>query len=107
MLYVRKDIKLTDLQLCKLWFLCLYNNYDLPRKLTEIPEDLLETVKLSKVNTYKLVKREVLKIGDSWFVGDGFGNIIYSPNRQNSDYLSYINGDLPISEKYEVTIGDR
>ena len=107
MLYVRKDIKLTDLQLCKLWFLCLYNNYDLPKKLTEIPEDLLETVRLSKVSTYKLVKREVLKIGDSWFVGDGFGNIIYSPNRQNSDYLSYTNGDLPISEKYEVTIGDK
>ena len=107
MLYVRKDLKLTDLQLCKLWFLCLYNSYDLPKKLTEIPEDLLETVKLSKVNTYKLVKHEVLKIGDSWFVGDGFGNIIYSPNRQNNDYLSYINGGLPISEEYEVTIGDK
>ena len=107
MLYVRKDMELTDLQLCKLWFLCLYGNYDLPKKLTEIPKDLLETVKLNRVNTCKLVDREILKIGNSWFVGDGFGNITYSPNRQNSDYLSYVSGDLPILEKYEVIIGDK
>ena len=106
MLYVRKDLKLTDLQLCKLWFLCLYKNYDIPKKLSEISEDLLETVKLTKVNSYKLLKKEIFKAGSSWFVGDGYGNIVYSPNRCNKDFLDYSDGVIPIAEKYEVEIGE-
>ena len=106
MIYVRKDLKLTDLQLCELWFLCLYKNYDIPKKLSEIPEDLLETVKLTKVNSYKLLEKEVFKAGNSWFVGDGFGNITYSPNRRNKDYLDYTVGNIPILEKYRVEIGE-
>ena len=106
MLYVRKDLNLTDLQLCKLWFLCLYRNYDIPKKLTDIPEDLLENIRLTKISPYKLSAKEIFKVGESWFVGDGFGNIIYSPNRQNRDYLDYVNGDAYISEKYRVDIED-
>ena len=106
MIYIRKDLKLTDLQLCKLWFLCLYKNYDIPKKLTDIPEELLENVKLTKISPYKLSTKEIFKAGKSWFVGDGFGNIVYSPNRQNKDYLDYTAGDIPILEKYKVEIGE-
>lgn len=106
MLYVRKDLKLTDLQLCKLWFLCLYKNYDIPKKLSEISEDLLETVKLTRVNSYKLLEKEVFKAGNSWFVGDGYGNIVYSPNRRNKDFFDYVNGVIPIAEKYKVEVGE-
>ena len=106
MIYVRKDLKLTDLQLCKLWFLCLYKNYDIPKKLSDIPAELLESVKLIKTPPYKLSAKEIFKAGESWFVGDGFGNITYSPNRRNKDYLDYTVGNIPILEKYRVEIGE-
>ena len=106
MLYVRKDLKLTDLQLCKLWFLCLYKNYDIPKKLSDIPAELLESVKLIKTPPYKLSAKEIFKAGESWFVGDGYGNIMYSPNRCNKDFLDYSDGVIPIAEKYKVEIGE-
>lgn len=106
MIYARKDLKLTDLQLCKLWFLCFYDNYDVPKKLSEIPEELLENVKLTKISPYKLSAKEIFKAGESWFVGDGFGNIVYAPNRRNKDYFDYTGGVIPISEKYKVELGE-
>lgn len=107
MLYTRYDLKLSDLQLCKLWFLCFYKNYDLPKNLAEIQENLIENhVILEKIPSYKLSEKEIIKVGDSWFVGDGFGNIKYSPNRENKDYIAYVAGNLPISEKYKVLLKD-
>ena len=106
MIYIREDLKLTDLQLCKLWFLCLYKDYDIPEKLTDIPEELLESIKLTKISPYKIFTKEIFKAGESWFVGDGFGNIVYSLNRQNKDYLDYTAGDIPMLEKYKVEIGE-
>ena len=88
------------LNLCKLWFYAL--QHDIDRKaLKKFDPDLVE---IEEVSAYKIIQdgNEILLIGDSYFVGDGFGNPIYLPCKYNEDYEEYLAGNLRISKKFEV-----
>lgn len=88
----------TGESLCKLWFLCLYGgeaNTETYDNFEELCEGRLE---IEEISPYKVPfpSGEILVIDGTYFVGDGFGNPIYSPTRKE-----YYHGK-PIERKYSV-----
>ena len=83
--------------LCLLWFLTSLG-YDVNKETLEDFDHLVEkNLKITKISSYKLVSKgegEILFYNNSYHVGDGFGNPIYSPCR---DY-----GNFKIERKYSV-----
>ena len=86
------------LSLCKLWFATLWGE-----DITNIKKLDISRIKITEIPQYKLVKNEILLIGNTYCVGDGFGNVIYCPYRENEDLIKFKEGWLQIKEKYEVT----
>lgn len=87
------------LNLCKLWFYTFLGNDIDKNTIKKFDENCII---LNEVNPYKLVENEIILIGNTYCVGDGYGNIKYCPYRKNEDTENYKKGNLRISKKYEV-----
>lgn len=95
----------TGFTLCKLWFMTKegYDVFNIEGYDNDyfIGWNLKTTFK--KVSAYKVNKdnNEIIRIKDKYYVGDGFGNVIYDPFNGTSNELKlYKEGKLPIEEKY-------
>lgn len=94
----------SEKNLCLLWFATKFGLLSV----FTLKKDSIETfekIKCKEVSVYKLLKsgNELLQINGHWFVGDGLGRIVYSPERNSYTQKEYENGNLPISGKYEVS----
>lgn len=86
------------LNLCKMWFYALKNDID-KNSFKKFNPDC---IKLKEISQYKLTENEILLINNTYCVGDGFGNIRYSPCRENEDIRNYKLGKERITKKFEV-----
>lgn len=111
MIYITND-KLPEnfrndngLNLCKLWFYTLIGNdiKDFKRDLKNFDDSFMT---MEEVSQYRIVNYEILLLNKTYCVGNGLGNIVYSPCRQNEDVSAYLNGNIGITKKYEVTLKD-
>ena len=92
------------LNLCYLWFMTKYGVPYCESTLNNF-ESLKSIIKVEKVPSYKVTQDcgEILNINETYYVGDGFGRITYSPCGETEDSIKYTKGYLPIKEKYFVT----
>lgn len=94
----------TGLTLCKLWFMALdgFDTLNLSNYTDGTFDKVLESIKLEKVGAYKFIGGyEVIQLGDSYFIGDGTGAVIYDPfNGTSKDLKWYQMGKSPITAKY-------
>lgn len=82
--------------LCKLWFVTLYGT-PLSKSLIKKFDD--SSIKLEEISPYKLCGEEcgeIIAIDGRYYVGDGYGNITYSPFRDKPTQI------LKIDKKYKV-----
>ena len=82
--------------LCKLWFVTLYGT-PLSKNLIKKFDD--SSIKLEEIDPYKLCGDacgEIVVIDGKYYVGDGYGNITYSPFRDKPTQI------LKIDKKYKV-----
>lgn len=86
------------LNLCKMWFYSLKNDID-KNSFKKFNPDC---IKLKEISQYKLTENEILLINNTYCVGDGFGNIRYSPCRENEDIRNFKLGKERITKKFEV-----
>lgn len=93
------------LNLCKLWFYTLIGNdiKDFKKDLKNFKDDFM---KMEEVSQYRIVTYEILLLNETYCVGNGLGNIVYSPCRVNNDVQQYLDGKIGITKKYEVTLID-
>lgn len=89
------------LNLCKLWFWTSQGHDIKSLKEKDLKFDD-NFISLREVSQYRIVDKEILLLGNSYVVGDGLGNIIYSPCRNNSDIINYLEGNIGITKKFEV-----
>lgn len=84
--------------LCRLWFQTKFGT-DLTEEFLKNPD--FSTLDIQEVSKYKIVHPdgELLLIDGKYHVGDGYGNIIYSPCR---DTVKYESGDFKIDGKFSV-----
>lgn len=104
MIYITNE-KLPDefkndkgLNLCKMWFYALSHDID-KNSFKKFDPDC---IKLEEISQYKMAANEILLINETYCVGDGFGNIRYSPCRENQDVKNYKEGKERITKKFEV-----
>ena len=111
MIYITND-KLPEnfrndggLNLCKLWFYTLMGHdiKDFKKDLKNFKDDFMT---MEEVSQYRIVNQEILLLKNTYCVGNGLGNIVYSPCRLNEDVTRYLNGEIGITKKYEVTLKD-
>ena len=99
--FLRED---DGLSMCKVWFLTLYGCtlHDAIENFQKLTE---EKLKIEEISAYKIPfpNGEILKINGKWNVGDGFGNVIYSPCRSTDGMQGYSDGQERIEQKYSVT----
>lgn len=87
------------LKLCKLWFAAKFG--------ATIDKEYLENFTgekliINEVSPYKIAYPlgEILFINGNYFVGDGYGNPIYSPTRASMEELT--SGNFQIERKFTV-----
>ena len=85
-------------RLCKLWFVTKYGkelDADLIEEFDKIVDDY---IKVEEISQYKLPHPdgEIIVKSGKYCVGDGYGNVIYSPYRKGYD------DESKIERKYSV-----
>ena len=107
MIYISDTLPsyLDEYKLCELWFLTKFGIVDALKLSKSKFEEGLKSISIDKIGTYRILSNgnELLNIGDHWFVGDGYGRVIYSPDRNSQVLQEYKDGRIPISAKYEVS----
>lgn len=98
--YLRND---DGLNLCKVWFLTLFGSsiHDAIEDFQKLSEQKLD---IQEISAYKIPfpNGEIIKINGKWHVGDGFGNVIYAPCRDQEGVQGYSDGHERIEKKYSV-----
>ena len=107
MIYLSKSTPsyLDEYKLCELWFITKFDLLDVFEMNKSKFAEAESKLGIEKVSSFVILSsgNELLNIDGHWFVGDGYGRIIYSPDRTSQVAQEYKNGRLPIREKYEIS----